>query len=179
MPQFITLPAIAALALAGAASGLYLGDSAIDEIDPAAIGTDESRFYADLVPGAGPRDDLPRPLHNAALDEGLGGGCVGCITYPEEYAPVHDARVDASLGAYIAYNPPSAEEIVTEVDAVLAEAARTRFEEVGRYAYYPVQAGDETRPPAEVAIRAVAVEDAQEVDCLIETQCAGQPTPGI
>lgn len=183
MAQFISLPAIAAMALAGAASGLYLGNSAIDEIDPTYMFADEgeSRFYADLVPAASRVDDPPRPLHDALLDQGLGSGCVGCITYPEEYAPDHESRIDAYIGAYAAYSPPpTAEEIVTEVDAVLAEAARTRFEEVERYAYYPVRPDAKVGEPAQaVAVREVAIKHAAEVDCLVKTQCAGQPTPGI
>jgi hypothetical protein len=52
MAHPLTVPTIGVLALAGAGLGLYLGNSAISEINPLYFTDPPSRFHADLTPTA-------------------------------------------------------------------------------------------------------------------------------
>lgn len=178
MPNPFTLPTMAALALAGTGLGLYLGKSAIAEINPAYFGTpySEARFHSDLVPNRPNWDSAPPTLQNADLTLGYGTGCVNCRTYPEEYVPVHDDDVDA-LYADAADTP---DRILDEAELEIAEIARrAELASIERYTHYPIS--DEERPARLARAEPPSEPAAGEAssDCSIESQCEGEPTPGI
>jgi len=159
MPQPLTIATVAVLAVAGSMSGVYLGRSAIAEINPAYYDEPETRFHADLVPN--PPSFEAASVHRAGAltpaeyDRALGSGCVGCRTYPEEYYPVHDSSVDK-------YQPGYAEMIETPAPQPAAYAPDPQQEQeraadfavVARYAGYPVEEEAEPAAVAEVELAA-------------------------
>jgi hypothetical protein len=97
MARQFMLPTAAIMSLVGAAMGVYLGNGAIGEINPAHFKKEAfaSKFYADMVPNRS-RDWASvqlAELSAAEMGQALGKGCVGCRTYPEEYYPVHEASL--------------------------------------------------------------------------------------
>ena len=93
MAHPLTLPTVGLLALAGIGAGIQLGHSAIAEIDPVYFSQPPTRFHADLSANR-PLDTSPPALLAQAKNPGLGAGCIGCRTFPEEYYPVHEASLD-------------------------------------------------------------------------------------
>jgi len=163
MANLATLPTLTMLALAGIGSGLYLGKSAIGEINPAHFASPYagSRFHADLVPNRS--NGAPASLQQAGLATDYGSGCLGCRTYPEEYFPRHDPAVDDSIYASAGETPP--DEIVAEVDREIAFASsRAERASVERYMHYSVSADE-----APVTLASAADEGAEG---------AVEPTPG-
>ncbi len=179
MANPFTLSTATALALAGTGLGLYLGKSAISEINPAHFGaSSQARFHSDLVSNRPDWDSPPAAVQNAALTTGYGTGCVGCRTYPEEYFPKHDPAVDDD-GLYAG---ATSGRIIEQAELEIAEAARrAELASVERYAHYPV--ADEEKPAMLVQVQAQArtqtPSDSSANDCAQETQCEGDPTPGI
>jgi hypothetical protein len=111
MPRHpLTLPILSALALVGSGAGVFLGRSAIAEINPAYFSGPEPRFHADL--SANP-PSMDAPVHRAGalsaaeLDQALGSGCVGCRTYPQEYFPVHDTDESGYRTGWASMDEPS------------------------------------------------------------------------
>src|SRR5688572_17930437 len=96
MPHPLTLPAVAGLALLGSGAGIWLGNSAISEINPVYYSEAEDRFHADLAPYRSPdwAQVQVTEYQDAGLITGLGGGCIGCRAWPEEYAPRADPAFD-------------------------------------------------------------------------------------
>lgn len=185
MGQPVTFAAVAGLALAGTGLGLYLGESAVAEIDPAHYGSyGGSRFFADLVPNPPDRDSPPAPAYaNAPLPTDYGTGCIGCSRASVEYLSFDAEPAFADI-AYIdpdAYAPHSPEEIVAEVEADLAAAAtaRERRERVLRYAHFQVAAGEEAETAEPKPVRAAQSVSRTAGDCLGEDRCAGTQAPGI
>lgn len=170
MPNSAMLSTLAGLVLAGTATGVYLGKSAIAQIDPVYFSTpfSGSRFHGDLVPSS-PSQDAPPTAQVAGLFEGLGDGCVGCRTYPVEYAPVHDPSVDW----------PSLAPETLESELVEHETNSPERETIERYAYYQVDAADEPRPILRQAAMEEDPEEGAATDCALANQCEGDPTPGI
>ena len=129
-----TLMSFAALALAGSMGGVYLGRSAVAEINPVHFQEPETRFHADLVPyrpteAAGYRAG---DLSQANLDQALGRGCVNCLTYPEEVILVH-------RGQDSKYVPGRAELAPEPVATVAVEQAPVpEFAAVERYTSYRI-----------------------------------------
>src|SRR5687768_17027176 len=114
MANPFTISTVTALALTGAGLGLYLGKSAIAEINPAYFGGaySESRFHADLVPNRPNFDAQQARLQDASLVSGYGTGCVGCLTYPEEYFPNPEPAIE-----YAAYTPsPAPQQMIEETE---------------------------------------------------------------
>jgi hypothetical protein len=150
MPQSIALSSLALLAAGGAMGGVYLGRSAVAEIDPAHYAsTAPSKFYAELVPG-GYTPGEARPLGEPGA-EGFGDGCVNCRTYPVEYVPQHDGSVDAVQSAYPDPGSSQIDAMLAAVDRQIAEINRGAA--VQRYASYPVEQRDEA-PEASVEMAA-------------------------
>lgn len=173
----VTLSTMTALAIAGAGFGVYLGKSAIAEINPSyfAAPSSASVFHSDLI--ADPSDVASAPVVSARADDfsGLGTGCGGCRTYPEEYIPVRDAAVD-SFDAPTSY-APGPDRLIEDVDAEIAAAIARReaAASVERYAHSPI-ASDEVKTwlasaPAESAPAAEG--------CAVEGQCEGTEAPGV
>lgn len=185
MAHWMTLPVAATLAIGGTGLGVFLGQTAVAEIDPVYFSSPSSgsRFHADLSPNPGSRDWSNRPLPE--VQQASFHDCVGCRTYPEEYRPTTDPDFEAYVASYAMAEP---EMIIDDVDREIAAMTRhaaidAEFETVARYTDYPVDAEAEREqaalayatpsytPPEPVA--------AAEKSCTGATQCAGAPTPGI
>lgn len=166
-----SLPNVAFVAVAGIGLGLGLGQSAISEINPAYFGShySEARFHADLVPGGANYGNAPQ-LRDATLEYGLGSGCVGCRTYPEEYYPIHDPAVDT----YADDTSAVADRIVQDADRDLAQIeGQVKQASLERYAHYQIETGEK---PAKLA-QASLSEPSAEGDAEAGQQDKG--TPGI
>ena len=154
-----TLPALAALALAGTGAGVYLGKAAISEINPLYFNEPEARFHGDLVPhrpteAAGYQAG---DLTAANMEQALGSGCIGCRAYPEEVVLVHRGRADK-------YAPGGADFSVEPMPAVAVEQVPSpEFAAVERYATYPIaqQAEMVAEAPAEIELAVVETGEAQ------------------
>jgi hypothetical protein len=146
---------LAVLAAAGSVTGVYLGRSAIGEINPAYHDEPETRFHADLVPN---RASFSAPVTRAGYltpaerQQALGGSCVGCRTYPEEYYPVHDSSVDKYQPGYAEMVEVPAPQPAVYEPAPQEEERAADFAAVERYASYPVvaEAAVAAVPAAEV-----------------------------
>ncbi|MEA3053178.1 MAG: hypothetical protein QOG72_2081 [Sphingomonadales bacterium] len=149
MPYSVTLPVMAGLSLIGAGSGVYLGRSAIAEINPVHFHAPETRFHADLVPYRSPdwAQVQVGEYQQAALVTGLGDGCIGCRDYPVEYYPRHDPAVDASASA-----PGPALEFAEAAPEPERDPELARVE---RYASYPLTADDQAAPESEEPVEEV------------------------
>ena len=129
------------LAIAGSVGGVYLGRSAIAEINPAYYDEPEPRFHADLVPNP-PGFEAP-PVHEAGYLSpsdtyaALGSGCVNCRAYPEDLYPVHDSSVDK-------YQPGYAEMIEAPAPqpAPYAVDPQEEAERIADFATIQLYAGD-------------------------------------
>lgn len=185
MAHWMTLPVAATLAIGGTGLGVFLGQSAVAEIDPVYFSSPPSgsRFHADLSPNPGTRDwsnqSLPDARQVSFYD------CVGCRTYPEEYRPTTDPEFEAYVASYAMAEP---DVIIDDVDREIAAMTRraaieAEFETVARYTDYPV-AADAEREDAALAYATPDYAPPEPVatgekGCTGATQCAGAPTPGI
>ena len=161
--QIMTLPMSAMLSLAGAALGIYLGNSAIAEINPAYFTSPErgTSFHSDLAGYRSPASASGEQatLIDAASNEPLYHGCIGCRSYPEEYLPVHEA----SLGKVHAGWASTSYEVPAEPagDAMTPQRARS-LSDIERYARYPITAEEETDASEEGEELALASEISAE-----------------
>jgi hypothetical protein len=136
MPHSLTLSMMAGLSLFAAAGGVYLGRSAVAEINPAYFSEPQTKFHADLVPNrsADWAQVQVGEYQQAALVTGLGEGCIGCRDYPVDYLPVHDPAVDGYQDGWAASTGFAAES-----DELPAEEAQDpERERIVRYASYPL-----------------------------------------
>ena len=156
------------LAIAGSVGGVYLGRSAISEINPAYYDEPEPRFHADLVPNP-PGFEAP-PVHEAGYLSpfdtyaALGSGCVNCRAYPEDLYPVHDSSVDK-------YQPGYAEMIEAPAPqpAPYAVDPQEEAERIADFATIQLYAGDS----------ATAEEEGGEPAAMAQVELAsteGEPT---
>lgn len=187
MAHPITLPTVAALALAGMGLGVYLGKSAIAEINPAHFSAfSGSSFYSDLVPNP-PDRDAASELRDASFTADYAMKCVGCRTYREDNAPVFAAELEdyepyeAEFADYDAAYVAPAADIIEDVDREIAEVARRAAREsVARYAHFPVSKREQSaRIVMASSETAPKPEPARADDCTSNSSCAGAPTPGI
>ncbi len=160
------LTTFAALSVAGSVGGVYLGRAAVAEINPLYYSQPETRFHADMVPyrpseAAGYRAG---ELSQANLDQALGRGCVGCLTYPEEVILVHRGQAEKYVGggAEIAAEPVQV--------AAVEQTPQPEFAAVERYTSYPVVAEAELPQEAEVG------ETAPQVELAAASEDVSQPT---
>ena len=141
MPNALTLPLIAGLAVIGAAAGIGLGRSAIAEVDPAKFSDPETVFHADLAANRGPDWSQVQAREYAQAqvvtqDAPKPAACVGCTSWPVEYVPRHDPTVDR---AYISAPEPEYRQAKAQVQTVVVDQAPARERErIVRYASYPV-----------------------------------------
>ena len=141
------LSSIGGLIVAGAALGLYLGSSAISEINPAYYSTPfaASSFHSDLVPNPGDRDSAqPLPELTEVLTD-VRATCVSCSLAPDEYALINYPSADIH-GSYAA---APAEAVVAEADEYVSQGLSPReARDIARYAHYRVSEDEEGPAPA-------------------------------
>jgi hypothetical protein len=150
----IALPAIAGLSILGAASGVWLGKSAVSEINPIYYDEAETRFHADLAPYRSPDWSKVQTaeLQQASTGEDYGRFCLGCIDYPQE---VYFARtrepdgLDDGWSASASYAEP--EVYTASTEAVPVEQSDPEWRRVQLYAGTRVSAEPERAAPAEPA----------------------------
>jgi hypothetical protein len=135
MTHTLTLPVVAGLSILGGTFGLYLGKSAIAEINPIYYSEAHDRFHADLVPYRGPGWAQVQSAEDPGYSDGPDTACPGCRDYPEEYRPVADAAAEAYADSWSA-GPPEAMQAAQPTSAI----ADPEREQVERYAAYPVTA---------------------------------------
>jgi len=142
----VTLAILAGLSISGAVAGVYLGNSAVGEIDPVHFGTeDASTFHADLVPY---RSDDGSEVRLAAVQGEVPiVSCTGCRAYPEEYRPI----ADPALERVWAPAPATVDHAATPSPVEEAEQAMPdpEREAIVRYASYKVAAVEEAPLAAE------------------------------
>jgi hypothetical protein len=158
MAHLLTTATLGVLAVAGSATGVFLGRAAVSEINPIYFAERADTFHADLVPyrpqaaSDAALTDAGR-LTPAELAEGLGTGCVGCRTYPEDYRPVQDPAVEPERYRERVGDAPAVQLAVYDPQA--DEAGRSAdFAQVERYSGYQVSAAAEA--PAEVEFAAAS-----------------------
>jgi hypothetical protein len=154
MAHLVTTATIGALALAGSATGVLLGRSAISEINPVYYSERPDSFHGDLVPYR-PQAASDVAVYRAGqltpaeMSQALGTGCVRCRAYPEEYVPEQDPAVEplrsreaagAAPALQLAFYDPEADKPSREAD----------FAQVERYSGYPV-ASEAEAPAVELA----------------------------
>jgi hypothetical protein len=143
MIRKMTLPLVAGLSVFGAAAGVWLGRSAVAEINPAYYGGLPDRFHADRAAIRPPLDPPQAAFADASLAEGLGTGCIGCTAGPVViYAPPVP-RYDEGWAA-------DARRGAEPIEAVRVETAPDpERERVVRYASYPVSSDEAAAAHAE------------------------------
>lgn len=146
---------IAGLSVVAAMLGVYLGHSAIAEIDPAYYSSPPTRFHADLVAASTMKWEERGPV-DVSLIQGLGDGCIRCVDYPEEYWPDHDPAMDKYSEASLA--SAEYEEDARQTDMDPASVPEEVGVPVQRYAYYAITTGtdaDDAEPAATESVEAV------------------------
>jgi hypothetical protein len=160
VPNAYIFPMIAGLAVAGAAAGVQMGHSAIAEIKPDYFQEPAARFHADLVPYRSPdwaqvqAQEYNQPPQVVTQDAAMGGGCVGCRTWPVEYVPRHDPTVDriyAADGVDREYREAVRAARAAPTTVVVQEAPDASRERIVRYASYPVSREEADAAAAEAA----------------------------
>ncbi|HEV2079286.1 MAG TPA: hypothetical protein VGR19_05245 [Allosphingosinicella sp.] len=159
MAKSTKLSAIGGIAVAGAALGLYLGSSAVSEINPAYYSTPSSRssFHADLVPNQSHRPGA-EPLMEAAVAEiGLEARCAGCGVFPDELAPGPDSgMVDYGSPYAPSSSTPTADLIIAQAEEHASRALSfAEIRDINRYSSYPVSLDEEEPELAETGPTAV------------------------
>jgi hypothetical protein len=154
----LMLPA-AALSLLGAGLGVYLGNGAIGEINPAYFQSDErpSRFYADMTPSPPRNWAAVQASELRAAEQGLPlhPACIGCRTYPVDYFPVHEASLGKPRIGWAAAEAPTP---TLEAEPAMMEAA-PELASTERYAHFPVEAEEEPETAPADPIEYAAVEE--------------------
>jgi hypothetical protein len=173
MAKSFKLSSVGGLAVAGAALGLYLGSSAISEINPAYYSTPSSAssFHADLVPNQGDRDTA-RPLPEMAETvSDVGPTCISCGLDAAEYAAINHLPADR----YGSYGPAPAEVVVAEADEHVSQGLSPReASDIERYAHFRVSQEEER--PALAALSRTEGDDASGAAAGAEKQ---EAAPGI
>ena len=186
MPAPVSLTTMAALAVTGIGAGLYLGKSAVAQINPIYFSSPyeaPSKFYADLVPGGAKFEPSPARLPDASLAQGLGSGCVLCPAAAQTYAytPSDYGGYEAEF-EYASYVEFPAEDVVTDAEEAVEQARETALRNIERYAHFPVsaqEAAEEEAEPVRIAAASSAPEEeAAETPATALAVEAGT-TPGI
>jgi hypothetical protein len=165
----LTLSAVGALSIAGAALGVGLGHSAIGEINPAYFREPETRFHAALAPNISQDwDQVQAREYDAAATSTQ---CIGCVNgpvpdYPIDYVPGRDPYVDTTAVTRWTAGPrqavPATRETTQVVYVQAAPAPDPARERIVRYASYPVTQ-EEAQAMAERDAQAEAPAPAPEI----------------
>jgi hypothetical protein len=173
---------MSALTVAGAGLGVYLGKSAIAEMNPAYFTSPVSTFHADLVAAAPNFGTSPLTARSETF-EGLGTGCVRCPEAPVEFASVTEVGFEDPEPALVR-NP---EIVLAEIDRDigLQLARRQAHAGVERYAHYPLSAEEEQK----VTLASATAEAVEPLDAAhpaeptpaeeASTERPGESLPGI
>ena len=152
MPNLITLSIGTAVALGAAAGGVYMGRSAVAEIDPLYF-TPVEEFraaYPAYASGAGAYSSLYTSGAQPGYEDGAEWTCFNCsANLRSEKGMLAPTRTAAH------FEPPSkVDAILDQIDRDIADAERRAKETVERYAYFPISAesGARAEAPAEVAL---------------------------
>jgi hypothetical protein len=171
MANLSKLSSIGGVVVAGAALGLYLGSSAISEINPAYYSTPSaSSFHTDLVPNPGDRDSVPQLPELAAAETDSTPSCVSCGLSPDEYAVINYPSADS-------YGTPRtlpAEIVLAEADEYVSRGlSPSDARDIERYAHFRVSE-DEQGPAV-----AVAKPDKAGGDGAAAAKPEGEAAPGV
>jgi len=137
MAKSYKLSSIGGLAVAGAALGLYLGSSAISEINPAYYSTPSSgsRFHADLVPNPLDRDSGQPLPELAQVVAQAPGECLLCG--PDDNGG--DMFAYGPADSYGSYKPVAAGVVLAEAEEYVSQGLNSReVQDIDRYAHFPV-----------------------------------------
>lgn len=152
MAQMLTIPIAALLAVVGVGAGVHLGNSAIDAINPLYFTPIEgTQSYASLSANQSPGWAIARKEDAGAMEfgtAGLGSGCVGCRTYPQEYHPQHDGSADGYAAS--AWTPD--DYVPAQYPAYDESLPDDGIEQIERYTSYPVTHEEEAVRQAEPAV---------------------------
>lgn len=143
MPSTLTLSAVGALSIAGAALGMHLGHAAIAEINPAYFREPETPFHAALAANA-PQDwDRVQAQEYSQVSVPI-TSCIGCVNgpvpdYPVAYVPGRDPYIETA----VTWWPPQARQprvVETRTTEVVYEEPQPDpvRERIVRYGSYPV-----------------------------------------
>lgn len=123
MPSPLTLPIVAGLSIIGGLGGIWLGHSAIDQVNPSFFSQSETRFHADSVPYRSPDWAQVRALEEARNAGSEIVSCIGCRNWPQEYQPIRDAAFASLDGGQQGWSArPARAEIAVQEPAVAAAA---------------------------------------------------------
>ena len=137
MAHRLIYPALGAIAVLGTSLGVYLGRSAIAEINPVYYSERQTRFHADLVPYRS-SDASPPTLTREETAVALGSGCIGCNADTAGAYPIYEAsggKYQSGYAASVEASPAAAYEPEQSADLLQRQAELARVE---RYARYPV-----------------------------------------
>jgi hypothetical protein len=140
MPSPLTLPIVAGLSIIGGLGGVWLGHSAIDQVNPYFFGQPETRFHADSVPYRSPDWEQVRALEEARNAGSEIISCIGCRNWPQEYRPIRDAAFARFEGGADGWSAGTASLDTREPEPAVAVASEPdpEWQRVRAYSSYPV-----------------------------------------
>ena len=148
MAHPLIYPALAVTAVLGSSLGVYLGRSAIAEINPIYYSERQTRFHADLVPYRS-FEAAPQVLTAKETEVALGSGCIGCRADTAAAYPIYEASAGKYQSGYASSSEPvevAAYDAEPSADLQQRQAELSRIE---RYASYPVSHEEAASAPIE------------------------------
>lgn len=146
MPQPTTLIVVTGLSLVGAAIGVGIGRSALDQINPANFKDSDTAFYSDPAPDTRPSADwaqLQAQEYRAASQAPAPQSCVNC-SWPVAPVPPQDptvAHYDQPRTAAV----PRRAEAPTRI-VVVEQSPEPDWGQVERYTQYPIARSPDPAP---------------------------------
>lgn len=141
MPSPMTLPIVAGLSIIGGLGGIWLGHSAVDQVNPFFFNQPETRFHADSTPYRSPDWAQVRALEEAQNAGSEIVSCIGCRNWPQEYRPIRDAAFQVIDGNQDGWSA-SAAAIETPAPRPAAATASAEpdpeWQRLQAYSSYPV-----------------------------------------
>jgi len=172
VPNTLTLSALGALSIAGAALGWQLGHASVAEINPAYFKERETSFHAALAANA-PQgwDQVQRQEFSQGEDPIT--SCIGCVNgplpdYPVAYVPGRDPYIEtAAVTRWPAQErqarvAPEAQEQAAVAEPVQEAKTDPARDRIVRYGSYPVTQ-DEARAMADQKADTAAETPAAEI----------------
>ena len=166
MPSPFTLPIVAGLSIIGGLGGIWLGHSAIDQVNPFFFSEPEPRFHADAVPYRSPDWAQVRVLEEARNAGSEIVSCIGCRNWPQEYRPIRDAAFSSFDGGADGWSAsaPSLETREPEPAAVVAAEPDPERQRVQAYSSYPVDARERRTAADELNDDAMAAAEDEAIE---------------